>query len=328
MPHFEVENEELRAIAANIPEVLSTARSTSTLKSYKTYFERWEKWSNRFHEVTAMPAEPKFISIYLISLLQSDFSFSVISQTWYAIKYYHDICNFPSPSDNVCVNILEAIKRILAKPSNKKLPINVNHLRNVLEAFGGQKIGKLEHLRTITFAIISYAGFLRFSECINIRRSDILIAETHARIFIEKSKTDKYRDGHWLHVARLDSDLCPIKMLERYFSEAGICRGDTKFIFRAIQSTSKGETLRQIDKHVCYETIRKQVLNAIKPFVEDIGKYGLHSLRRGGATAAANLGVNDRLFQKHGRWKSENIKNGYVEEDLNSLLHVTRNIGL
>ena len=82
--------------------------------------------------------------------------------------------------------------------------------------------------------------------------------------------------------------------------QAGICMGDTKFIFRAIQSTSKGETLRQIDKHVCYETIRKQVFNATKTYVGDIWKYGLHSLRMSGATAVFNIGVNDRLFQNTG----------------------------
>ena len=69
-------------------------------------------------------------------------------------------------------------------------------------------------------------------------------------------------------------------------------------------------------------------MNALKPFVPDIRKFGLHSLRRGGATAAANLGVNDRLFQKHGRWKSANVKNNYVDENLEALLHVSRNIGL
>ena len=37
-------------------------------------------------------------------------------------------------------------------------------------------------------------------------------------------------------------------------------------------------------------------------------KFGLHSLRAGGATAAANLGVSDGLFQKHGRWKSKSKK--------------------
>jgi len=41
-------------------------------------------------------------------------------------------------------------------------------------------------------------------------------------------------------------------------------------------------------------------------------EFGLHSLRAGGATLAANSGVRDRLFKRHGRWKSENAKDGYV----------------
>ena len=109
---------------------------------------------------------------------------------------------------------------------------------------------------------------------------------------------------------------------------AKIDESSDKFLFRGIVSTKNGESLRECDKHVCYETIRKQVLSALKPFVSDIKSYGLHSLRRGGATAAANLGIKDRLFQKHGRWKSERIKDGYIEEDLNSLLLVSKNLGL
>jgi hypothetical protein len=34
-------------------------------------------------------------------------------------------------------------------------------------------------------------------------------------------------------------------------------------------------------------------------------KFGLHSLRSGGATAAAAAGINDRVFKKHGRWASD-----------------------
>ena len=39
----------------------------------------------------------------------------------------------------------------------------------------------------------------------------------------------------------------------------------------------------------------------------------LHSLRAGGATSAANVGIPDRLFKRHGRWASENAKDGYVK---------------
>ena len=50
--------------------------------------------------------------------------------------------------------------------------------------------------------------------------------------------------------------------------------------------------------------------------------FGLHSLRSGGATAAYSCGVSDRLFKIHGRWKSEQAKDGYVLEDIQKRLSV------
>ena len=47
-----------------------------------------------------------------------------------------------------------------------------------------------------------------------------------------------------------------------------------------------------------------------------MNNYGLHSLRSGGASAVYKCDVSDRLFKVHGRWKSENAKDGYVYEDL------------
>ena len=56
--------------------------------------------------------------------------------------------------------------------------------------------------------------------------------------------------------------------------------------------------------------------------------FGLHSLRAGGATAAANAKVPDRLFKRHGRWRSENAKDGYVKDNMEARLEVSRKLGL
>ena len=53
-------------------------------------------------------------------------------------------------------------------------------------------------------------------------------------------------------------------------------------------------------------------MEAFKPNVTGISRYGLHGLRARGASAAANNGVPDRLFKRHGRWQSENAKDGYI----------------
>jgi hypothetical protein len=74
--------------------------------------------------------------------------------------------------------------------------------------------------------------------------------------------------------------------------------------------------------------MREPFIQAFKPFVSDIKSYGLHSLRSDGATAACNFGVSDRIFKRHGRWRSENAKYGYVTDSFNDLLFVSKNLGI
>ena len=171
-------------------------------------------------------------------------------------------------------------------------------------------------------------GFLRFSEVSNLKRSDFILHNTHMSIFIEKCKTDIYRKGRWLDLAKPNSNLCPLDLTKRYFVLAGIDKQCDKYIFRGIENTKNGQKLRKIDKPLSYTTVRGHVLDLLANIGLDPKKFGLHSLRSGGASAAANLGVNDRLFKKHGRWKSDKVKDSYVHEDIESKLSVSRNLGI
>ena len=57
-------------------------------------------------------------------------------------------------------------------------------------------------------------------------------------------------------------------------------------------------------------------------------QFGLHSLRSGGATAAAQAGIPDRLLKCHGRWCSESAKDGYVKDSLTALMLVSESLNL
>ena len=56
----------------------------------------------------------------------------------------------------------------------------------------------------------------------------------------------------------------------------------------------------------------------------DISRIRTHSLKNGGATAAANASVLDRLFLRHGRWSSVSAKDGYVKDSISSHLSVCK----
>ena len=59
---------------------------------------------------------------------------------------------------------------------------------------------------------------------------------THIKIFLESSKTDQYRDGSVVVITWMDTEYCPVAMLERYMRLASISieKASDKFLFSDI----------------------------------------------------------------------------------------------
>ncbi|KAK3100380.1 hypothetical protein FSP39_019046 [Pinctada imbricata] len=64
----------------------------------------------------------------------------------------------------------------------------------------------------------------------------------------------------------------------------------------------------------------------------DLGSadFGLHSMRSGGATQAANasLSVGDRCLKRHGRWKTDSSKDRYIADSVEKRLEVSKRLGI
>ena len=146
-------------------------------------------------------------------------------------------------------------------------------------------------------------------------------------IRIVRSKTDQLRQGDSVVVARTGTSTCPVAMLEQYFARTGISVNDERFLFRPIQHTKNGEVLKGAGK-ISYSCLRELFNKKLKQLGFPAESFGFHSLRAGGATAVANAKVPDRLFKRHGRWRSENAKDGYVKDNMEARLEVTRRLGL
>lgn len=145
-------------------------------------------------------------------------------------------------------------------------------------------------------------------------------------IFVESSKTDKYRDGSWIIIAQTGTCLCPVANIKRYIEWAKLCSED--FLFCNLSKTKSGYKVRNDRKVMSYTNLRDEFITALSSHVKDVSKYCLHSLRSGGASAAANNGVKDRMFKRHGRWVSESAKDGYIKDNLQERLTVSLSLGL
>ena len=108
-------------------------------------------------------------------------------------------------------------------------------------------------------------------------------------------------------------------MAEMYVSQ-------DRCLFRATVNSKSGQKLRKAGS-VSYTRMRELVLEKLAALGLDTKQFGLRSLRSGGASAAANAGVPDRMFKRHGRWRSENAKDGYVKDSLQERLSVSQKLG-
>ena len=115
-------------------------------------------------------------------------------------------------------------------------------------------------------------------------------------IHLPHSKTDQLRKGDEVVIARTGNSTCPVAMLEIYMSRTSTAWDEKRQLFRSICRTGKCEKLRESSSF------------AVRELDYDPGRFGLHSLCGSGATAAANNGVPNRLFKKHGCWKSDSAK--------------------
>ena len=310
-------------------DVLFASRAPSTVVKYKKAFNDWKTWC-AVNSVCELPAQKDCIARYYMSLYNSGAPYSRIESAHFGIKWFHDcshIVDFNPCNSKFLQLLLAGLKRLMSHPRCKKEPITPDILRSFVIKFGFSDC--LKDTRFCSMMLLAYAGFFRYSELSDLRVCDVSIFPSHARCFIQSSKTDQYREGSWVLIAATGNITCPVAMLVKYMNLAGIVQGSSEdFLFRPVvwmKSTSK-YTLR--GGKLAYSTCRDLFKKAISSIGLDASLFGLHSLRAGGASAAAAIGVPDRLFKKHGRWVSDSAKDGYVKETLFNQLSVSLNLGI
>ena len=323
-----VQDPELQQLAKSLPNLVLQGRAISTVKKYSGAYNRWRIWADTKPEIgSTLPPLPIHIALYLNFLAQTAKTSSPIIEAVSALSWVNQIATVEDTTTHpLVVQLLAGIKKKLACATTKKEPVTPDILSTLVSRFG-QQDASLADIRTLSICLLGFAGFFRFDELAKIGESDIVMYKEHMEIFIESSKTDQLRDGAWVVIARTGTPLCPVAMLERYMCMADMSGTQNRSLFRAIVNTKNGQKLRESGA-ISYTRVRELILEKLSAIGLDPKRFGLHSLRSGGASAAANAGVPDRMFKRHGRWRSENAKDGYVKDSLEERLLVSQKLGL
>jgi integrase len=302
--------------------VLADARAPSTTQLYKGAYQSWITWTKQFTGMVPLPAVPHSVILYLMHLSNTAHTYSSINLAASSISWGHGIAGMVSPTtDILVVEFLKGLKYRLAKRKSPKEPFLLSHIHAFMDIMVRTSLTDVRDTCIITLA---FYGFLRYDEISRLEINHIHLSSSHLTLFIAKAKNDQLREGNSVCIARLKNGHCPVALLEMYCQLANCVGKKHLFLFRRVIIQKGTRCLWTKNVRISYNSVRNLVKNKCSQIGLDARHFGTHSMRSGGSTAAANAGIGDRAFQRHGRWASSSAKDGYVKDSLNAKLAVTQ----
>lgn len=214
----------------------------------------------------------------------------------------------------MALEAFEAAKRKNARPIQQKAALTGLQFKQILTYFSGAN-ASFGELRLAAMVICGFLGFLRADEIINLRVRNLAFENDCAILHITKAKNDQMKKGNEVKIAQVGGALCPVNILHRYLETFRSSQLTLEIDFPLFPTlkASKGN-IRAICKPISYDRLRNEFKGAIQKLGLKADLFGTHSMRRGGATAAAIGKVPGRVLQKQGRWRSAAVKNRYIEQ--------------
>lgn len=314
------------SMASTMAGYLLQSRANATVKKYNLAFDQFVKYCDS-NCLLSKPASPIVVAMYITSLLDHEKSDNVIISAVYGIKWAHNINGLVDPTENNIVKLLmETAKRIRSKPKQKKDVVSTEMLQTLCSSYSDSD--DVIHLRDLCMIILGYAGFLRFNELNNLRCNDVQFNSDHIVLNIRKSKTDVYRHGNEVLIAKGSSSACPYSILHKYLTVAGLSVHSNEFLFKPAFRSNNTSALIKKNKRLSYTRAKECIVEKLKLVAPNL-KLGTHSLRASGVTTAANASdVSERCLKRHGRWKTDVAKDGYIDDSIEKRLLITKKLKL
>lgn len=189
------------------------------------------------------------------------------------------------------------------------------------------------YLRDECGILLGFYGMMRRSKIAALTLSDIRVGNMNRAKYIEvhiaRSKTDRGRVGATVTIAGRTHDGIDIAgPLERYIQARSASEPSSPLFTQwdldgmtshPTKGLSKQAFGRRLQQHL-------QALKAKYPAINlNPSSYGMHSLRRGGVTAACKAGVDVEKIKAHGRWRSDAVR-AYMQATRDIRLIVTNSM--
>lgn len=286
---------------------VEAARAANTMRGYRSDWREFTTWCTQ-HDTAPMPAAPATITGYLADLARAGAKVGTMSRRISAIKFAHQLRNFPDPTRNArVVAVWEGIRRTHGAPPDQAAPLMPPELFDVLDACPTTKTWRtsgrpaepdLAGARDRALLLVGFVAALRRSELAALGVEQVAEHPNGLVLTLPRSKTNPTGEHVELVVLPRAANpaRCPVLALTHWFALAAITDGP---VFRAV-----GKNNQPGPRALHPESINTLVQNAIARAGLDPGPYSAHSLRAGFVTYAHLRGASDRAIAHQTRHRS------------------------
>lgn len=264
-----------------------------------------------------------FFDLYVVHRVMEGFAEQTILDDMSIMKQIKGIV---VPPEQELRKLAQGVKRMADAPGERKDPLTLDDMalirRELMQGWvedGSERSHR--RLRNWTCLLLSFVGMLRPGEAMNLAWEHVhlgwqvgrAIQEmgidarpggrlVYATLWLVESKTDPAAKGQLVRITAgsgsslLEDD--PIKLLLKL---RALSRPGQTHVFAEVRAKHPPHGLSEgTMRNTLDETLEAAGVSA-----ERRDRLSLHSLRRGGASAAAASGASMREIKAHGRWRSD-----------------------
>ena len=212
--------------------------------------------------------------------------------------------HFSTKIDGFCINDSTNLKRLIkgaGKINQSKtrtlLPFTKQHLRAFISTSRANDC--LCYWRVTASCIMAFFGFLRISEVVTMRMSDLCFEFFTIKLKIKRAK--RHPSGFDAVIAR-DNEFS--NFVEEFWTKYKINYDSNFPCFPQINGTKF--------KPIAATTIQQDLKKIMKLLNMPISQYAFHSCKLGGTTKASEKGISKSEILALGHWKSSSMVDRYT----------------
>jgi site-specific recombinase XerD len=280
-------------------EKIEGAYAPSAIRAYRSNFEAFIKYCDE-NNVTALPAKPETVSIY-IKNLSSHLKSSSIKIAVASIAALHNLNSLNDPAQTPDLKI-EMRRMYLTLGRYAKQTYGIN--KDLLDKMVAATDDSLRGVRDRAILLVAYDSLCRRSELVSLDFEDLVINSHDGRLQLKlkKSKTDQHGIGKNLYLSIKAQDA-----LKEWIIKSKISSGK---IFRAITVSGKiKDSLNSSHVGRIYKKIA-QLSMVDQSIIKSISG---HSMRVGAAQDLMLSKASFPTIMNRGRWSKIVTVMRYIE---------------